>query len=317
MHVLLQLGATVSHQKEWKQALTQALPEITWHTHLPLDPLVLDAIECAVVANPEKGSLQGLPQLKWIQSLWAGVESLLADETIPPHVIISRMVDPALTAAMQESALWASLHLHRRFGDYAHQQQKCEWRSLPQQAAGDIKIGVLGLGHMGSAVATRLSSIGYEVWGYRLHENTSHALAPNIGICHQKQALYEALANTAIVINLLPLTKQTQGILNRSLFYALPQGAHIVNFARGGHLVEKDLLQALDAKHIDRAILDVHHQEPLAIEHPFWSHPRITLWPHIAATTTPTTAAKVVAQQWRAWQAKAPVLYTVKRHLGY
>lgn len=330
-HVLLRMGTSAYEQEAWRLALQQAMPEVVWHHENHVDPAVVPLIQMAVVANPPSGSLQGYPNLRFVQSLWAGVEKLLADPTVPAHLVISRMVDPALAAAMGESAVWATLTLHRQFLEYAEQQQRQQWLQLPQVHASRVTVGVLGLGEMGRQVANRIAAMGYRVWGWRqgrrstgldatatqLPRDESQVLDARVSVVCGADALPNALPATQILINVLPLTPQTRGILNAQLFDQLPQGASVVNFARGPHVVDNDLINALNRGHLDRAVLDVYHQEPLPAEHPFWRHPRIVLWPHIAARTDPHTATEVVVQQLRSWLKGQEVRYVVSRDHGY
>ena len=249
MHVLLR----IEHA-----ALRAAAPNVTWHTESSIPASLAQEIEVAVVANPPPGSLIGYPNLKFVQSLWAGVDRLLDDSTIPPNLVIARMVDPALAIAMGETALWATLSLHRRFFHYSQQQTQSQWRHLPQVCAHTVRVTVLGMGEMGRAVANRLVSQGYQVRGWRLGVNNKAKLDDSsIQVELGKESLLPLLAQTDIVINLLPLTTQTRNIINHDFLYSLPPGASIVNLARGGHLVEADLLHALNNDQISHAILDL------------------------------------------------------------
>lgn len=273
---------------------------------LPAERLVVeqaDAAEAdiAIVANPASGALQGLPKLRLIQSLWAGVERLLADASIPPQIPIARMVDPAMNEAMAETALWAVLSLQRDFVDYVRQQAAAMWRPHPQRRADEFPVLVLGRGQMGSAVAKRLVANGFPVtaWGSR-----DGVLPPLLG-------------GAAVVINLLPLTPATQGLFNTATLSAMRPGASLVNLARGGHVVEADLLAALDSGHLRHAVLDVFQQEPLPAAHRFWSHPKLTLLPHVAAATDARSAAAVVAANVRRFRAGVPVEHLVDRARGY
>ena len=262
-----------------------------------------DAGECdiAIVANPTSGALQGLPRLRLIQSLWAGVERLLADASIPPQIPIARMVDPAMNEAMAETALWAVLSLQRDFFDYARQQAAVQWLPHPQRRADEFPVLVLGRGQMGSAVQRRLAANGFPVtaWGTR-----DGVLPPLLG-------------GAAVVVNLLPLTPATRGLFSTATLAAMRPGASLVNLARGGHVVEADLLAALDAGHLRHAVLDVFQQEPLPATHRFWSHPLVTVLPHVAAATDPRSAAAVVAANVRRFRAGAPVEHLVDRARGY
>lgn len=282
----------------WWQALRAAAPEHHWWRED--EAFVAATIDAAVVANPTPGALARLPRLRFIQSLWAGVDKLLADATLPLHVPIARMVDPVMTAAMAETALWAVLSLHRGFFDYAQQQCDGQWQQHPQRRADEVPVLVLGAGQLGSAVAGRLTAQGYAVKRWQ-----------------RSQSLLAAATGQHIVINLLPLTDATRGILNAALFAALPPGAALINLARGAHLVEADLLAALASGQLSRAVLDVFHQEPLPADHPFWQHPRITVLPHVAALTDERSAAKVVARNLQALAAGQPLQHLVDRGRGY
>jgi glyoxylate/hydroxypyruvate reductase A len=276
----------------WRRELAAALPEAEW-----IDE---GDAEVAVVANPPPGALAGMPGLRLIQSLWAGIDRLLEDATLPRAVPIARMVDPAMTAAMAESALWAVLALHRGFFDYARQQREGRWQQLVQRRADELTVLVLGQGEMGRAVGSRLAAQGYRVDGWR----RGAELAPR-------------LAGAQIVVNLLPLTPATRGLLDARVFGALPAGAAFVNFGRGAHVVEADLLAALDGGRLAHAVLDVFQVEPLPARHPFWAHPRVTLLPHAAALTDPRSASRVVAANLRAWRSGQAVSFLVDRGRGY
>lgn len=273
---------------------------------LPGESFVVDRAEAAeadiaVVANPPPGALQGLPRLKLIQSLWAGVEKLLADDSIPADLPIARMVDPAMNEAMAETALWAVLALQRDFFDYQRQQAAAQWQPHPQRRADEFPVLVLGRGQMGSAVARRLAANGFPVgsWGSR------------------DGVLLPRLSGAAVVINLLPLTPATRGIFNADTLAAMRAGASLVNLARGGHVVDADLLAALDAGHLRHAVLDVFHEEPLPAAHRYWTHPRVTVLPHVAAATDARSAAAVVAANLRRFRAGQPVEHLVDRARGY
>ena len=300
MKVLLCGGLDAAERRAWQAALSAALPEAQW---LDLSAARADraAVQAAVVANPAPGSLQGLPNLRLIQSLWAGVERLIGDASVPADVPLARMVDPAMNAAMAETALWAVLSLHRGFFDYAAQQRAGTWRLQPQRPAGVLRVLVLGQGQMGLAASARIAELGYAVRGWR----------------RDGSALLPLLAQTDIAINLLPLTTQTQGLLDARFFAALPPRAAIVNLARGAHVVDADLLAALDSGRLRHAVLDVFATEPLPAGQRYWQHPRVTLLPHAAAQTDPGTAAAVVARNLRAARDGLALQHVVERSRGY
>ncbi len=297
MSVYLTGRFDTGERDEWLALLRAELPGET----LVVDRADAAEADIAIVANPPAGALQGLPRLKLIQSLWAGVEKLLADDSIPADLPIARMVDPAMNEAMAETALWAVLALQRDFVDYQRQQALAQWQPHPQRRADEFPVLVLGRGQMGSAVARRLAANGYPVSGWGSRDG----------------ALLPRLSGAAVVINLLPLTPATRGLFNATTLAAMRAGASLVNFARGGHVVDADLLSALDAGHLRHAVLDVFHEEPLPAAHRYWTHPRVTVLPHVAAATDARSAAAVVAANVRRFRAGQPVEHLVDRARGY
>lgn len=283
----------------WQAALAAAFPAGQW---LDADAAraAPQGIRAAVVASPPPGALQGWPQLALVQSLWAGVERLLADPTLPGAVPLARMVDPAMCTAMAETAHWALLALQRDFFSYARQQRERRWQQHAQRRADELRVLVLGRGALGGAVGQRLAAAGYRVaWWARDSD------------------LDAALAQAEVVVNLLPLTPATQGLIDARFFAALPAGAALVNLARGGHVVEADLLAALASGRLAHAVLDVFAQEPLPPAHPLWTHERVTVLPHVAAATDPRSAAAVVAANLQALADGRPLAHLVDRDRGY
>ncbi len=304
-----------NERADWWRALTDALPDDDW-----VDAAVDGTssarwreADVAVVANPQPGRLAGCLQLKLIQSLWAGVDRLLADATLPVGVPLARMVDPAMNRAMAETATWAVLSLHRRAFDYAAQQRQTQWRALPQKRADDVRVLVLGLGQMGRTTATQLAALGYAVAGWSARPKSVDGVAATSGWA----ALPTALGAADIVVNLLPLTDDTRGLFDRARFAQMRPGASLVNLARGAHVVEKDLLAALNMGRLEHAVLDVFETEPLPPTHVFWFHPRVTVWPHAAAQTDLRTAATVVAANVEAVRRGAAPAHLVDRARGY
>ncbi len=300
MNVLLCGDLSASERALWQRALAAAMPEAQW-LDLAAAHAMPAQVQAAVVANPPPGSLQGLPALRLIQSLWAGVDRLLADPTLPPGVPIARMVDPAMNKAMAETALWAVLSLHRGFFAYAARQCRGEWRVHGQRRADELRVLMLGQGQMGRTAGERIAQQGYRVQSWR---RDGGALAP-------------LLAQADIVLNLLPLTEHTRGLLDARFFAALPRHAGVVNLGRGAHLVDADLLAALDSGHLRHAVLDVFQTEPLPAGHPYWQHPRVTMLPHAAAATDPRSAAAVAVANLRALQHGGVVHHAVDRARGY
>ncbi len=312
MSILVAAEFSDAEWAAWWPVLEAALPSETLLREVHGE-LEADAVEVALVANPPRASLAALPRLRLIQSLWAGVDRLLADDSVPAHIPLARMVDPMMSQAMAQTALWAVLSLHRGFFDYAQQQLRGEWRQLEQRRADEVTVLVLGLGEMGRTTALRLAANGYRVCGW----STRATALPGIHTWAGPAALDAALAEAHIVVNLLPLTTATRGLFNRQLFARMRPAADLVNLARGGHVVQADLLDALASGLLRRAVLDVFQGEPLEANHPFWSHPQVTVLPHIAANTDPRSAADLVVRNVRALRAGLPLAHLVDRSRGY
>ena len=311
MPILLATDARPEENRTWLDALSRALPGEHFVTarRAQIDP----TIDVAMVANPTPGNLTGLPSLRLIQSLWAGVNGLLNDASVPSDVPLARLVDPAMNDAMAQSALWAVLGLHRGFFACARHQREHRWGTQVQRRADEIGVAVLGLGQMGGRVARSLAHEGYRVIGW-----SERAKAIDGVVCHAgANALLPVLAQADIVVNLLPLTSATIGLINADTLAALPDGASFVNLARGAHVVEADLLSALDSGRLQHAVLDVFATEPLPVDHPFWDHPRVTVLPHMAAQTDPRTAAQVAAANVRALREGRALAHLVDRARGY
>lgn len=312
MSILLSGEFDAGEREAWWQALADALPG---------ERLIVDRaeaaqaadIDIAIVANPPPGSLQGLPGLRLVQSLWAGVDRLLGDATVPPGLPIARMVDPAMNQAMAETALWAVLVLQRDFLAYARQQGAGQWQPLPQRRAADWPVLVLGLGEMGRTTALRLAANGYPVSGWSRRPQT----LPGVCCFSGEAALDAALGEAAVVVNLLPLTAQTRGFFGAGRLARLRPGTHLVNLARGAHLVEAEVLAALESGQLGELVSDVFSTEPLPAGHPFWTHPRVTVLPHVAAQTDVRSAASVAAANVRRLRAGEPLQHRVDRERGY
>lgn len=295
----------------WREELVARLPDL----EVRIWPEVGDVagIEYALAWKPKPGELARYPNLQAIFSLGAGVDHLLGDPDLPRDVPVCRVVDDRLTAGMVEYVLLHVLRYHRRQPEYAEQQRRRVWRQLEQPSAGERPVGIMGLGVIGGEVARRLADLGLAVAGW---SRTAKDL-PGIACFHGADGLEPFLARSLIVVCLLPLTPQTEGILCRRTFAAMPKGGVVINAARGAHLVEHDLLAALNAGHLAGATLDVIRKEPLPREHPFWRQPRVTITPHIASISDPRTVADQVAENVRRARAGAPLLNVVCREAGY
>ena len=307
----LLFASPVDDPVAWTVALTRLDP--TLEVRVWPAAGALDAIEAALVWRPPAGLLASLPNLKLIQSLGAGIDHILADPALPDGVPICRLVDPALTRQMVEYVTLAVLHHHRRMADYREFQARAEWHQLAPLEGRHRRVGVMGLGVIGAAVAQRLAEFDFTVAGWCRTETT----IPNVASFSGPGSLAPFLARSDVLVCLLPLTPETENILDAALFAALPEGAYVVNAARGAHLVEDDLLAALGSGQLSGAWLDVCRDEPLPAASPLWRHPRITLTPHIAGWVLPETASVQVIDNLRRVRAGEPPQHAVAAARGY
>ncbi len=294
----------------WLAALAKLMPERELRVFPDLEPS--GDIEYALVYQPPPGLLASLPNLKAIFSLWAGIDHLSSDPALPPVPVI-RMVERSMTATMTVHVVQQVLGLHTRAATYRAQQAERHWHQGELTAPWDRRVGILGLGSLGRDAAEKLAGLRFDVAGW----SRSPKQIEDISCYHGEAGLTEFLARTDILVCLLPLTAATQGILNSALFERLPRGAAMVNCARGGHLVEADLLAALNAGQLRAAALDVFDKEPLPEDHPFWGHPKIVVTPHIAAYSVPETAVESVAANIARIESGQPPHYAVDFKRGY
>lgn len=296
----------------WKQRLGALDPSIEVR-HWP-DAGELAEIEAALVWRPPAGLLAKLPRLKLVLSLGMGVDHVFADPLLPKHVPIARLVDPDLINRMSAYCALAVLRYHRSADTYDAFQRARKWKGLPNEpAAASRRVGILGLGEIGRDLAAKLAPFGFRLAGW----SRSVKQVPGVEGFNGAAGFKPFLARSEIVVCLLPLTPETEGILDAEAFAALPKGAVVVNAARGGHVVEPDLIAALDRGHLAAAQLDVFRQEPLPPEHPFWAHPKIRITPHNAGTTNPDTAAEQIVENLRRLRAGETLLNVVDPVRGY
>jgi glyoxylate/hydroxypyruvate reductase A len=312
MSIVLIGDMSAAAYENWRAQLSQYLPA-NETLSLATDLTDKSTVDVALAANPRWGELAQFPNLRFVQSLWAGVDGLLGDPALPQNITLARLVDPGMAQSMAEGAIAAVLYLHRQFPAYLQQQASHTWRQLPQPVASHRRVGVLGFGKMGEPVARGLAALGFAVsaWGLSPRAETS------VDYSWGAASLERLLAKADILVNLLPLTAATSGILNAELFARLPESAALINLGRGGHLKEADLLAALESRHLSHAVLDVFHSEPLPADHPFWSHPQVTVLPHVAASTDPESAAPIAMQNIAAFRAGRPPTGVVSRSRGY
>ena len=247
--------------------------------------------DIALVWAPPKGMLAQMPNLQGIIMQGQGVDHMMGDDTTPRSVPLVRLVDPDMSDALSHWAILNALDMWRDGAQYRAQQVEKVWKPIDQHPATGAVIGIMGVGAIGTVIATRFASLGFTVKGWARTRRT----LDNVEIFAGMDELPSFLQNTDIIVSVLPLTPATSGIMNEDFFDALADGAFIINGGRGGQLVEDDLLAALDSGKIGGAALDVFVTEPLPLTHAFWTHPKIKVWPHVAAQTNPQTAARQVA----------------------
>jgi glyoxylate/hydroxypyruvate reductase A len=277
-------------------------------------------IDAALVWQPPAGLLATLPGLKLIVSVGAGVDSLLGDPTLP-DVPLVRFVDPDLTGRMAEYIALQVLYHHRRMSEFRDLQAQRVWKYLPEPAARDVRVGLMGLGVLGRAAAAALRTFGYQLRGW---SRTPRALDGVACFCGP-EGLDAFLAETDMLAVLLPLTPETRGLLNRGLLRRLSRrgrsgllpGPVLINAGRGGLQVDADIVAALEAGELYAASLDVFETEPLPAASPLWQHPGVVVTPHNAAESAPAAIARYALHQWRACKSGAPLENMVDRRRGY
>ena len=237
--------------------------------------------------RPPPGRLKNFPNLKAIFSLGAGVDGFLADPELPKTVPLVRLVDTALANEMAQFSVMHVLIHFREQRRIDQAQQDREWRQFTLKRSTDqVHVGILGLGEIGQVVATRIADLGFTVSGW----SRTRKDVPKVKSFAGTAEMDAFIAQAEILICVLPLTPDTTGILNKDLFAKMPKGGFVINIGRGGHMVEEDIIPAIDSGHLSGAVLDVFHKEPLPKESPLWSHPKITVTPHLAAISDPRMA---------------------------
>ncbi len=301
--------------QEWLTGIKQRLPQAEIREWQRGDERPADY---ALVWRPPHEMLANRRDLKAVFALGAGVDAILDQErkhpgTLPAGVPLLRLEDTGMAQQMQEYALSYVLRYFRRFDEYQALQQRQEWQPLDPHSLDDFTIGILGAGVLGQSVARKLTEFGFSVRCWSRSAKQIDGVQSFAG--EDQRAAF--LDGVKLLINLLPNTPETVGILNRELFAQLSAGAYLINIARGAHLVEADLLAALEQGQLAAATLDVFAREPLPQDHPFWRHPRVTITPHIAAITLPQQAMDQIAANIRALEEGHPPAGVVDRQRGY
>lgn len=297
--------------KNWAKAFREKLPKTD--VHIYPDVPSPEAIQFAAVWKAPAGVLSEFPNLKAVQSLGAGVEHIFDFQKLNKKVSVARIVDPQLSEDMWEYVLMLVLNYLKNTRIYFQQQLKKEWQQMRYKNIKDVTVSFLGLGKIGSHVAGKFSEMGFRVQGWSNSEKSITGVKSFFG----KNGFDEILNTTDILINILPLTPETTSILNKTNLLKLTKGAYLINVGRGGHLIENDLLELINAGHLSGAALDVFQEEPLPENHRFWDHPKITVMPHVAGLTNPKTAVLQIVENYERMKRGKELINLVSQERKY
>lgn len=305
--------ALIFNQKpteEWQRNLQKLLPD----TKVEVYPIISNPEDVEFIATwkPHEDYVAEFPNLKVVQSVGAGIDHLLHTK-IPTSIKVTRIIDPALKQEMFEHVLACVMTSMKNLLTYYKYQLKNEWTPKSYKSIGKTTITILGLGEIGKLVAEKLVALGFRVKGWSNSEKNINGVEAFNG----KEGLSSAISETDFIVNILPLTNDTEGILNKVFFNQCSKQTVLINVGRGAHLVEKDLLSAIDEKLIKEAYLDVFREEPLPENHPFWKNENIFITPHIASVTNATTALQQVADNYKRMKNKDTLLNEVSLDKGY
>ena len=271
-------------------------------------------VQMAVAWHPPADAFDHYPNLKAVCSLGAGADNILRCPSLRDDIEVVRVVDPAQARMMSGFVIWHVIGHQRGFASYRAQQHERIWKRLPQRGPQQVPVGILGFGAIGARVAADLAALGFPVKVWSRSENP---VPSGITGFHGRDGLAAMAQETEILVNLLPLTAETRGILNRDLFGAMKRGGYLIQVGRGDHLVEADLLEALDSGQLAGAALDVFAKEPLAREHPFWERPEIFVTPHDACEVSAGAVGRMILATAEAVAAGVKPRDAVDRGKGY
>jgi len=296
MSIVVYLGDP-EETRDWIALLSRLLPGFDIRDFD--DPGDRSVVDYAVVWAPPAGGIARFPNLKAVVSIGAGVDHVTRDPDLPRHLPIIRTTGPDMVQRLREYVALHVLTHHRELAVTDAQQARAEWKQIVTPLASKRRVGIMGLGNIARTCAQTLVALGFDTAGW----SRSGGALEGVTVFAGPEGLADFLARTDILVSLLPLTDQTRDILNASLFNALPRGARVINAGRGGHLVEADLIAALNSGQLGGATLDVFRTEPLPSDHPFWAHPKIRVTPHVASMIDFETGAAVIAGNIKAFHA--------------
>ncbi|MEP9354761.1 glyoxylate/hydroxypyruvate reductase A [Xanthobacter sp. KR7-65] len=307
--------SAVDNGPEWQAALAAAAPGLDVRIADPADGTVEGDpadVRYALVWKPPHGFFARFPNLKLVVNLGAGVDALVARDDLP-DVAITRLSDPHMARMMASFVLFCVLRHAREIPTFEKAQRERRWHYVHPRTAGEIRVGVLGLGELGAAAAQELARQGFDVRGW---SRTAKSL-DGVQSCHGMDALAGFLADTEILVVMLPLTPETRGLLDAAHLALLPRGAKFINVARGAVVDEAALITALASGHIAEATLDVFATEPLPSESPLWGMDNVLVTPHLASVAIPASAAAQIADNIRRVEEGREVLNRVDPARGY
>lgn len=295
----------------WLEGLQAALPEAA----VSLWASGAAPADVGVVWSPPQAFIDEQPQMQVLFNIGAGVDALLRLQ-LPAPMQVVRLDDAGMSVQMAEYVTQAVIRHFRELDVSEHEMRQGRWAFRKPRLRADFSVGVMGLGVLGTRVAQTLRTFEFPVLGWSRSGHTDAALS-GVRCYAGNDQFHDFLAASRVLVNLLPLTPETENILNFDALARLPRGAYLINVARGGHLVDDALLALLDTGHLAGATLDVFRAEPLPAEHPFWRHPQLTLTPHTSARTLRDESIAQIAQKIRALQAGSAITGVVDRQLGY
>lgn len=309
--MVLLLKAGREAPETWIKAFHDQLPDL--EVRVWPDCGRAEDITYALVSRMPPGSLAAFPNLRFIASMSVGVEHLLTDPTLPSGVPLVRNVNPQRASTMAEYVTYHVLRHFRRFPEYEAQQKAKIWKRMPKRDAADTQIGFLGLGSLGLTAAEKLRLFRFKIAGWTRTPHDHDGIANYVG----RDGLRAFLGTTDYLVGLLPLTDETRNILNAETLAMLPKGAYVINCGRGEHVVDADLIAAIDSGHLSGATLDPFRDEPLPQDHPFWEHPKITITPHNSCDGRANYGAQTIADNIKRDRAGMPLQNLVDRGAGY
>ena len=295
----------------WVRDFADVLPEaevVVWQDGAPCPPC-----DYAILWSPPAALIGQLASVKAIFLAGAGVDAVLKFGDALPPVPLIRLGDAGMAVQMAEYVTHAVLRYFRRFDEYEKQARRGIWAPLPAWPRAEFSVGVMGMGVLGTRVLDALAPFGFPLRGWSRSARQREGVSCYAGM----DALDDFLAATRVLVCMLPLTPETSNLLDRARLARLPEGAYLINVARGAHVAEPDLLTLIRSGHIAAATLDVFRNEPLPAPHPFWEEPRITMTPHIAALTMRRDSVVQIADKVRALARGEAVADTVDRARGY